>query len=90
MCSSDLSICFVCILGVGLSSYSAPLYIDVKKTVTIQSADEIDPETGDFAYVPDPDAADDEEGTEHKVSIGKVSPSCSNTFGHLQISNTPN
>jgi hypothetical protein len=51
-------------------SYSAPLYIDVKKRVLVQESDEPDPETGELVWTEEKD--DDEAGEEEKIYIGKV------------------
>jgi len=53
------------------SSYSAPLYIDMKKRVLVQDSEEPDPETGELNWV---EEHEDDEGTgeEEKIYIGKV------------------
>ncbi|BGP69929.1 DNA-dependent RNA polymerase II [Rhodotorula toruloides] len=51
-------------------TYSAPLYIDVKKRVLVQESDEPDPETGELVWTEEKD--DDEAGEEEKIYIGKV------------------
>ncbi|TNY22999.1 hypothetical protein DMC30DRAFT_348068 [Rhodotorula diobovata] len=59
-------------------TYSAPLYIDLKKRVLVQASDEPNPETGELDWVDeDPSTgADGEDGeggpTEEKIYIGKV------------------
>ncbi|GAA6057355.1 hypothetical protein JCM3770_005723 [Rhodotorula araucariae] len=52
-------------------TYSAPLYIDMKKRVLVQESDEPDPETGELAWV-DEDGGDGGEPAEDKIYIGKV------------------
>lgn len=52
-------------------TYSAPLYIDMKKRVMVQDSDEPDPETGELAWTEEKE--DDDEGEDEKVYIGKVS-----------------
>jgi DNA-directed RNA polymerase II subunit RPB2 len=52
-------------------SYSAPLYIDMKKRVMIQDGDEPDPETGEMSWVEEKDEGGDS-GEDEKVYIGKV------------------
>lgn len=52
-------------------SYSAPLYIDMKKRVMVQESDEADPETGELAWTEEKEDGDD--GEDEKVYIGKVS-----------------
>lgn len=49
--------------------YSAPLYIDMKKRVMVQSSDEPDPETGELAWT---EEKDENEGEDEKIYIGKV------------------
>lgn len=51
-------------------TYSAPLYIDIKKRVLVQESDEPDPETGEMAWTEERD--DDDTGEEEKIYIGKV------------------
>lgn len=55
-------------------TYSAPLYIDMKKRVLIQDSDEPDPETGEMAWVEEKDEGEEAggDGTEDKIYIGKV------------------
>ncbi|GAA5875396.1 hypothetical protein JCM8547_004396, partial [Rhodosporidiobolus lusitaniae] len=56
-------------------TYSAPLYIDMKKRVLIQESDEPDPETGELRWVEekDGDGNDNDNGDEEeKIYIGKV------------------
>ncbi|GAA5911410.1 hypothetical protein JCM6882_004993 [Rhodosporidiobolus microsporus] len=56
-------------------TYSAPLYIDMKKRVLIQDSDEPDPETGELAWVEERDEGAEEgagDGSEDKIYIGKV------------------
>ncbi|GAA5829952.1 hypothetical protein JCM11251_007946 [Rhodosporidiobolus azoricus] len=55
-------------------TYSAPLYIDMKKRVLVQDSDEPDPETGELAWVEEKDEAEEAggDGTEDKIYIGKV------------------
>lgn len=55
----------------GANSYSAPLYIDMKKRVLVQDSEEPDPETGELNWV---EEHEDDEGTgeEEKIYIGKV------------------
>lgn len=50
-------------------TYSAPLYIDMKKRVMVQDSDEPDPETGELAWT---EEQDEDEGEDEKVYIGKV------------------
>ncbi|ORY78908.1 DNA-dependent RNA polymerase II second largest subunit [Leucosporidium creatinivorum] len=52
-------------------TYSAPLYIDMKKRVMIQDSEEPDPETGEMSWVEEKDEAGDM-GEDEKVYIGKV------------------
>jgi hypothetical protein len=56
-----------------LDSYSAPLYVDIKKDVMVNNG-EIDPETGEVEWVPEEgdDNPDDAEKGVSKVFIGKV------------------
>nr|CRX79032.1 hypothetical protein ls5930a1_00079 [Leucosporidium scottii] len=51
-------------------TYSAPLYIDMKKRVMIQDGDEPDPETGEMSWVEEKDEGGDS-GEDEKVYIGK-------------------
>ncbi|KAK4055460.1 DNA-dependent RNA polymerase II [Microbotryomycetes sp. JL201] len=51
-------------------TYSAPLYIDMKKRVMIQDSEEVDPETGEMSWTEE--KAEDESGEDEKVYIGKV------------------
>ncbi|KAM0747460.1 DNA-dependent RNA polymerase II second largest subunit [Meredithblackwellia eburnea MCA 4105] len=58
-------------------TYSAPLYIDMKKRVMVQNSDEPDPETGELTWTEEREEGeglDDEEGgaKAEKVYIGKV------------------
>ncbi|BGP15478.1 DNA-dependent RNA polymerase II [Rhodosporidiobolus nylandii] len=54
-------------------TYSAPLYIDMKKRVLVQDSDEPDPETGELKWVEERDGDDEgDEGQEDKIYIGKV------------------
>ena len=55
-------------------TYSAPLYIDIKKRVLVQESDEPDPETGEMAWTEERD--DDDTGEEEKIYIGKVRCLC--------------
>ncbi|BGP55023.1 hypothetical protein JCM8202_002196 [Rhodotorula sphaerocarpa] len=52
-------------------TYSAPLYIDIKKRVLVQESDEPDPETGELQWTEERDE-DDTAGEEEKIYIGKV------------------
>jgi DNA-directed RNA polymerase II subunit RPB2 len=51
-------------------TYSAPLYIDMKKRVMVQDGDERDPETGELAWTEERGEQSGEE--EEKIYIGKV------------------
>ncbi len=51
-------------------TYSAPLYIDMKKRVMVQDGDERDPETGELAWTEERGEGQGEE--EEKIYIGKV------------------
>lgn len=51
-------------------TYSAPLYIDMKKRVMVQDGDERDPETGELAWTEERGEGSGEE--EEKIYIGKV------------------
>ncbi|KAL8290166.1 hypothetical protein RQP46_003105 [Phenoliferia psychrophenolica] len=53
-------------------TYSAPLYIDMKKRVMVQESDEPDPETGELAWTEERDDDGDGESGAEKVYIGKV------------------
>ncbi|GAA6024545.1 hypothetical protein JCM10207_008269 [Rhodosporidiobolus poonsookiae] len=53
-------------------TYSAPLYIDVKKRVLTQEGDEPDPETGELAWVEEREDDADLADVEDKIYIGKV------------------
>lgn len=53
-------------------TYSAPLYIDIKKRVLVQESDEPDPETGELQWTEERDE-DDTAGEEEKIYIGKAS-----------------
>ncbi|BGP39455.1 DNA-dependent RNA polymerase II [Rhodotorula kratochvilovae] len=53
-------------------TYSAPLYIDMKKRVLVQESDEPDPETGELAWVDEDGGNPDDEPVEDKIYIGKV------------------
>ncbi|KAI5474374.1 DNA-directed RNA polymerase II subunit RPB2 [Pseudohyphozyma bogoriensis] len=51
-------------------TYSAPLYIDMKKRVLIQSSDEVDRETGEYKW--EQEEGDENDEGDEKVYIGKV------------------
>lgn len=59
------------------NSYSAPLYIDMKKRVLVQDSDEPDPETGELAWIEEREDGAEEGQDEDKIYIGKVR--CSST-----------
>ncbi|GAA5941678.1 DNA-directed RNA polymerase II core subunit RPB2 [Sporobolomyces koalae] len=52
-------------------TYSAPLYIDMKKRVLVQDSEEPDPETGELSWVEEK-GVDEDSGEEEKIYIGKV------------------
>ncbi|SCV70667.1 BQ2448_3429 [Microbotryum intermedium] len=51
-------------------TYSAPLYIDMKKRVMVQDGEDIDPQTGELQWREEKDDVDS--GEDEKIYIGKV------------------